>query len=44
MAGFETGTIIGSYSGGLIGFMTAAAAPGFVGYGLHRLVVKLRIP
>jgi hypothetical protein len=38
MAGFQSGTTIGAYSGGLIGFMTAAAAPGAFGYGLYKLV------
>jgi hypothetical protein len=40
--GFETGTIVGAYSGGLVGFMAAAAAPGFVGYGLYTIVRSLR--
>ncbi len=38
MAGFETGTIVGAYAGGLAGFVTAAWTPGIVGYGLYKLV------
>ena len=38
MAGFQSGTIVGAYAGGLAGFVTAAWTPGIVGYGLYKLV------